>query len=93
MSSIIGRGCVDPRATWSWKASDYLGEEVIQNVSAQQRTEVHRYVGLHLWLLRLRMRSIIPAFLFLRGGTGMPGNLQGPAEERAGRGGGTYQRT
>ena len=77
----------------SWKPSNYLREEVIQNVSAEKRTEVNRYVGLHLWLLRLRMRSIIPAFLFFQGGTGMPGNIQGPAEEGAGGAGGTHQRT
>jgi hypothetical protein len=73
-------------------ASDYIGEEVIQNVSAEWRTEVHRYVGLHVWLLRLRMWSIIPAFLFLPGGTGMPRKLQGPVKEGAGRGGGTHRR-
>ena len=68
---------------------DYFGREVIQDVSAKRKSKVYSYAGLYLWLLRLR--SIIPAFLFIRGGTGMPGDLQGPVEEGAGRGGGTYQ--
>lgn len=47
---------------------------------AKGNFEVCRYAGLYLRLLRVRMQSFIPSFLFLRRGTGMSGNLQRPAE-------------
>ncbi len=42
-----------------------------------------RHTELHLWVLRVRMRSIFPAFLFFQRGKGMPGKLQGTAKEGA----------
>ena len=66
------------------------GKEVIGNVSAKKNVEAYGDGRLHLWSLRVRMRSVFPPLLFIGGGTGRPGNLPGPAEEGTGGSGGTY---
>ena len=67
------------------KTRQMARKEVMSNVSADKNSEQGRHRGLHLRLLRVRMRFVVPSFLFLRRETGMPGELPGPVEEGTGR--------